>query len=723
MTPSHIVEQAHSLIGNITQWNDAYYTPGAKPLVSDAEYDRALAQLRVLEGELKDAYPNLLDPNSPTQKVSGPAAPGKIKHTVPMLSLYTETNFTEEGAYDFTRRVSTQLVSNKVSEKTDRVYTCELKFDGVGLSLRYEDGLLVRAVTRGDGEYGEDVTAAALTVVGIRQRLRGSEEFVSHYPNVLEVRGEVLMPRSAFARLNDARIANNEDPFVNPRAAASGSLMLQDPQEVAKRGLIFYAYSVAEASGEHHIRTQSVWLAQLRDWGLPVFEMTMQTKHPTELVEFHDRALAIRSQLDFEIDGVVYKVDSIELQQALGYSGREPRWATAHKFEPETETTVVEAIDIQVGRTGKLTPVARLRPVFVGGTTITNVTLSNEEQIARLGLDVGDTVYVRRAGDVIPEITGVSVKGLAGSVFKIPKVCPECGSPAHREEDEVDYRCTGGLVCPAQRKSALLHFVSRGAMNIDGIGDKLIDQLVDTGLVTSPIDLFCLGLQAKASEEKVPLVELDKSMSLAKKTQLAIHTLCSLERMGETGATNLVAAIHAAKRTTLPKFLISLGIRHAGEGTAKRLTEHFGNLEGIMGASQADLEKIRDIGPTVAASVREFFNDERNQYIVSTLRQMGVSWPDVDTSDAAKPLKGVRIAITGSAAEGLSREALTELLEAKGAQVVDDVSIKTEFLIAGDNARSKLAKAQKLEIPVIELNRLHSQLAEPDWYRQFERKR
>lgn len=717
MTPSNIVEQAHSLIGNLTKWNEDYYV-ASKPTVSDAEYDRALVQLRELEAN----YPDLRSPVSPTQTVGGRASAGKVKHAAPMLSLYTETNFTEEGAYDFTRRVSTFLVSNKVSEKTDRFYTCELKFDGVSLSLRYEKGLLVRATTRGDGEYGDDVTAAALTVAGIRQRLRGSEEFVSHYPDVLEVRGEVLMLRSGFARLNDERIARNEDPFVNPRAAASGSLM-GNPQEAAKRGLIFYAYSVAEASGDHQIRTQSVWLSQLKDWGLPVFEMTMQTKHPMELVEFHDRALALRPELDFEIDGVVYKVDSLELQKALGFSGREPRWATAHKFEPETETTVVEAIDIQVGRTGKLTPVARLRPVFVGGTTITNVTLSNEEQIARLGLDVGDTVYVRRAGDVIPEITGVSAKGIAGSVFKIPKVCPECGSPAHRDEDEVDYRCTGGLVCPAQRKSALLHFVSRNALNIDGIGDKLIDQLVDTGLVTSPIDLFCLGLQAKASEEKVPLTELDKSMSLAKKTQLAIHTLCTLERMGETGATNLVTAIHAAKRTTLQKFLISLGIRHAGEGTAKRLSAHYGNLEGILNASQAELEKIKDIGPTVAKSLREFFDDERNQYIVSTLRQMGVTWPDIDVSEAGRPLKDVKIAITGSAAEGLPRETLVELLEAQGAQVVDDVTVKTDFLIAGENARSKLAKAQKLEIPIIELKSLQSQLADPDWYKQFERQR
>lgn len=718
MTPSHIVEQAHSLIGNINQWNAAYYTAGAKPLVSDAEYDRAMVALRELEAN----HPELQSATSPTQRVGAPLSPGKIKHAAPMLSLYTETNFTEEGAYDFTRRVSTHLVSNKISERTDRVYTCELKFDGVGLSLRYEKGLLVRALTRGDGEYGEDVTAAALTVVGIRQRLRGSEEFVSHYPDVLEVRGEALMPRSAFARLNDERIARNEDPFVNPRAAASGSIM-GDPQEAATRGLIFYAYSVAEASGNHHIRTQSVWLAQLKEWGLPVFEMTMQTKHPDELVEFHDRALAIRSQLDFEIDGVVYKVDSIELQQALGFSGREPRWATAHKFEPETETTVVEAIDVQVGRTGKLTPVARLRPIFVGGTTITNVTLSNEEQIARLGLDVGDTVYVRRAGDVIPEITGVSTKGIAGSVFKLPRVCPECGSPTHREEDEVDYRCTGGLVCPAQRKSALLHFVSRIALNIDGIGDKLIDQLVDTGIVTSPIDLFSIGLQAKATEEKVPLAELDKSMGLATKTQLAIQTLCQLERMGEIAATKLVAAIHAAKRTTLPKFLISLGIRHAAEGTAKRLTAYFGTLEGIMAASQEELERIDDVGPTVAKSVHSFFADERNQYIVAMLRQFGVSWPNVETKDAALPLKGVRIAITGSAAEGLPRETLVELLEGQGAQVVDDVTVKTDFLIAGDNARGKLAKAQKLEIPVIELKSLHSQLADPSWYKQFERSR
>lgn len=720
MTPSTVLDQVQDLTRKIVQWNAEYYDQD-KPSVTDAEYDRALRALR----ELEEQYPEVRVATSPTQKVGGRASNKfrKVKHTALMLSLYTETDFTEEGAFDFTRRVSAYLVSNKHSEKGDRTYCCELKFDGLGLTLRYEDGHLVQAVTRGDGEFGEDVTAGALAIDSIPKRLRGSEDFVSQYPAVLETRGEVMMPRSEFRKINDALVAQGETPFVNTRNAAAGSLRLLDPKEVAKRGLIFYAYSVVEASDVMHIRSQYHWLKQLRDWGLPVFDMFMTTKDPFELVAFHQQALAIRPQLDFDIDGVVYKCDSLDLQEVLGFSGKEPRWATAHKFEPETETTVCEAIDIQVGRTGKLTPVARLRPVFVGGTTVTNVSLSNENQIARLGLDVGDTVYVRRAGDVIPEITGVSIKAMPGSVYKIPRVCPECGSPAHRDEDEADYRCTGGLICPAQRKAALEHFVSRETMNIVGLGEKIIDQLVDAGIVTSPIDLYCLGLQAKATEEKIPLAELEKSLSLAKKTQLAIQTLCALERMGELAATNLVQAIAASKQTTLPKFLRALGIRHAAEGTAKRLAQHYGTLEGIMAASAADLEKIDDIGPTVAASVYEFFQDERNQHIVNTLRQLGVSWPKVEPKEGGLPLEGVRILITGEAGE-LSRAQMKELLEAQGATVVDSVSAKTDHLIAGEAPTlSKLEKAQKLFIPVTPMKDFAQSLSDPAWYRRFEKKR
>lgn len=719
MIPSNIVEQAQNLTRQIVQWNAEYYDQNA-PTVSDAEYDRAFKSLR----DLEEQYPELRSPVSPTQTVGGRANKGfgKVKHGVPMLSLYTETDFTAEGAYDFTRRVSEYLVANKHSEKTDRAYCCELKFDGLGLSLRYEKGLLVRAATRGDGEVGEDVTAGALAIDSIPKRLRGSDEFVTHYPDVLEIRGEVMMPRSVFRALNDQLVAQGKDPYVNPRNAAAGSLRLLDPVQVAKRGLIFYAYQVAEASGSTYIRTQEVWLAQMREWGLPVFNMILVTKDPDELVAFHQQALQARAQLDFDIDGVVYKVNNLDLQEVLGISGREPRWATAHKFEPETETSVVESIEIQVGRTGKLTPVAKLRPVFVGGVTVSSVTLSNENQIAKLGLDVGDTVYVRRAGDVIPEITGVSAKGIAGSVFKLPQVCPECGSPVHRDEGEVDYRCTGGLVCPAQRKCALLHFVSRRAMNIDGFGDKLIDQLVDAGLVTSPIDLYCLGLQAKATEEKIPLEELEKSLSLAKRTQLAIQTLCSLERMGETTASNLVAAIHVSKQTTLAKFLFALGIRHVGEGTAKRLALHFGDLTPIKEATQAELERIDDIGPVVAASVVEFFADERNQYIVNMLRQVGVQWPQVAPQESELPLKGVKIAITGSA-EDLTRDQLKDLLEAEGATVMTDVTAKTEFLIAGEGGGGKRAKAELFHVPLVEMKQLQRELTEPGWYRRFERRR
>lgn len=717
MTPLNIVEQATTLLRHIAQWNDEYYVRDA-PSVSDAEYDRALRSLR----ELEDAYPELRSADSPTQKVSGKVGKGfkKVKHVIPMLSLRTETDFSAAGAYNFTRSVSQILVSNKVSEKRDREYFAELKFDGLGLSLRYEKGQLVRATTRGDGEEGEDVTAGALAIDSIPKRLRGGEDFVSHYPDVLEVRGETMMPRSVFKALNDKLVAAGEEPLVNTRNAAAGALRRLNPSEVAERGLIFYAYSVAEASGVSYIRTQHVWLAQLKEWGIPVFDMVLLTKEPDDLVEFHQRALAIRSQLDFDIDGVVYKVDSLDLQEALGFSGREPRWATAHKFEPETETTVCESIDIQVGRTGKLTPVARLRPIFVGGTTVTNASLSNQDQIDRLGIDVGDTVYIRRAGDVVPEISGVASKGIEGSVYKIAPVCPECGSPAHREEGEVDYRCTGGLVCPAQRRASLLHFVSRGAMNIDGLGEKIIDQLLEAGLVTSPIDFFCLGLQAKATQEKVPLEELALSMSLPKRTQLAIDTLCTLDRMGETSAANLVGSIHAAKQTTLVRFLISLGIRHASEGTAKRLSRHYGDLDPIMVATQEELELIKDIGPTVASSLVEFFSDERNQYIVATLRKLGVTWPKVEVEDKL-PLAGVKVAITGSV-PGITRDELKELLEAQGVTVVSKVNAKTDWLVYGDGGGTKLKDAEGLSIPMVKMDTLLPAARDQAWYRRFEKR-
>lgn len=711
-------DHASELVQKLKQYNEQYYGLNT-PTVSDAEYDRLFNELRDLEAQ----YPELVSTESPTQKPSGTVAKGfkKVKHTSPMLSLYTETNYTEEGAYSFTRRVSEFLVSNKIGERVDRAYCCEMKFDGLAVSLRYEDGVLVQAATRGDGEYGEDVTENARAIASIPKKLKGADDFVMQYPKVLEVRGEVLMPRSVFKAINEVLVLQGKKPYVNPRNAAAGSLRLLDSESVKQRGLIFYAYSVANADELPYIKQQSTWLSQLKDWGFPVFDVIRVTKEPHELIDYHQTALTLREKLDFDIDGVVYKIDSIDLQKQLGFSGREPRWATAHKFKPEVETTLVESIDIQVGRTGKLTPVARVKPIFVGGTTISNVTLHNGSEIARLGLDIGDEVYVRRAGDVIPEITSVASKAIEGSVYTIPRSCPDCGSPVMKKDDEVDYRCTGGLICPAQRKQGILHFCQRKAMNIEGLGDKLVEQLVDSGIVESVVDIYCLGLRNKAKQENFTIEDLAKQLTLAKQTQLAIQTLSELDRMGEGSATNLVAAIHASKHTTLPKFLYSLGIRYAGEGTAKRLTAHFGTLEAIMQATQAQLEEVKDVGPVVAKSVCSFFSDERNINIVKMLKLLGVTWPDKHANLDHLPLKGMRFVITGSC-EGLPREAIKELLEAKGATVSDSVNKNTDYLIAGDNAGAKLVKAHELFVPVVPMKDFQLSLADHSWYRKFEKK-
>lgn len=682
-----IAKRHQDLVKQIEHHNTQYYTLN-EPTVSDAAYDKLLVKLRALE----ESHPELVTETSPTQKVSGKASNRlpKVKHLTPMLSLYTETDYSEVGAQSFVKRVNEALTGTSNVYIPDLLYCCELKFDGLGIDLVYEDGVLVRASTRGDGEYGEDVTQNARAMASIPASLQKGSWIVRDFPKVLEVRGEVLMPKSAFRCINQTLLSQGKKPYVNERAAAAGALRLLDPKVTAERGLIFYAYSVSTFTEDVHITRQSSWLVQLKDWGFPVYDLVRVVPDALGMMAYHDRVLELRDTLDFCIDGVVYKVDSLEAQKQLGYSGREPKWATAHKFQAETATTVVEAIDIQVGRTGKLTPVARLKPVSVGGVTISNVTLHNDAIIKALDIRVGDVVEVHRAGDVIPEIVSVLARDPSHtSPYVFPTTCPSCHSPVEKEEEEADYRCTGGLICPDQRKQAILHFAQRKAMNIVGLGDKLVDRLVDTGLVRSVVDLYHPNTFRKLL-------------------------------LGEAMTNNLLKAVEDSKQTTLPKFLYSLGIRHTGEGTSKRLVQRYGTLEGIRGASEAELETVKDIGPTVAKSVHTFFCDVRNNEIVDKLRSLGVTWSEStpESSEAFFPLQGLTFVITGASA-GLSREALKELLESLGGTVSGSVTSHTSFLLAGNDAGSKLSKALELGIPVVELSHIQASLDDPVWYTMF----
>lgn len=715
------LENLSYLRKKITEYNDAYYGI-EQPLVSDAQYDREYRQLV----ELEQSNPEGFDAASPTQRLTQQPLKGfeKIKHSTPMLSLYTETDFTAKGAEDFVWRVSNFLVSNHVTENREREYCCEPKYDGLAMSLRYVDGKLVSAATRGDGEYGEDVLANVFQISAIPKYLPGESDFVQPFPPVLEVRGEVLMSRQKFRALNDTLVAAGKKPYVNARAAAAGSLRLHDPQETARRGLIFYAYAVANPDEVRenmpYVNAHSKMLYLLDQWGLttspygPNLTIWKVVKDPTYLACYHDQILMERKDLDFDIDGVVYKVDSLDLQKVMGYSGKEPRWATAHKFEPETETTLINAIDLQVGRTGKITPVARLNPIFVGGVTVSNVTLHNEDEIKRLGINVGDEVYVRRAGDVIPEITAVSLKAIEGSVFRFPTTCPCCGTALVKEEGEVDYRCPGNVTCPAQQVQALIHFVSRDAMNIQGVGEKLIEQLHEAGHLETIADLFCLGSRKKAASHGMDLADFLKTWKQSKVLALAYDTLSKLDGYGVVSAANTLAAILVAKECTLPKFLIGLGIRHAGKGTAKRLSQHFGTLEAIRAASLEELESIADIGPTVAKSVHTFFNNSKNIQLLDDLSVLGVH-PEPTVINGNSNSKRRRIVVTGTFPR--KRELLINLLqEIMNADVSSDVNKKTDLLFCGTGASpSKVKAAQALFIPILDISNMGNDFETNQW--------
>ncbi len=658
-----------------------YYVLDA-PLVSDAAYDALFQELQALEA----AHPELRTPDSPTQRVGGAVLDGfaTVRHTVPMLSIRTETDTGPSGAQAFDARIRKELELGDAAPPVE--YLAELKFDGLAMSLRYEGGVLVQAATRGDGEYGEDVTHNIRTIGQIPLRVQDA-------PPVLEVRGEVYMRRADFEALNARQRARidagekGEKTFVNPRNAAAGAVRQLDPAIAAQRPLSFFAYGVGEVQGGPQWGTHAAMLLSLEDWGFPVAQHKRVAAGAEALVQFHAEMGAQRDTLPFEIDGVVYKVNSLALQQRLGFVSREPRWAVAHKYPAQEQSTQVLAIDVQVGRTGKLTPVAKLAPVFVGGVTVTNATLHNEDEVRRKDVRVGDTVLVRRAGDVIPEVVSVLQQPQGddvprGEVFTMPRSCPVCGSAAVREEGEADYRCTGGLVCSAQRKQAILHFAHRRAVEVEGLGEKLVDQLVDGGLIRTLPDLYRLGFA----------------------------TLAALDRMAAKSAHNIVDALEQSKTTTLPRFVFGLGIRHVGEATAKELARHFGDIDALMDATLEQLMAVNDVGPTVALSIRTFFDQPHNREAVQQLRACGIHWPAIQaSSDAPKPLAGLTFVITGTLPT-LGRDAAKALIEDAGGKVAGSVSKKTSFVLAGTEAGSKLEKAQDLGVAVMDEARLREML-------------
>jgi DNA ligase (NAD+) len=658
------------------------------PEIPDAEYDRLFRELQ----ELEDAHPGLRTPDSPTQRVLGRVLEGfaPVRHAVPMLSIRTETDTTEGGALAFDARVRRELELGPDAPPVE--YAAELKFDGLAINLRYERGVLVQAATRGDGETGEDVTQNIRTINQIPLRLQGCDAAV------LEVRGEVYIRRDDFERLNERqreRIAageKGEKTFVNPRNAAAGAVRQLDPAIAAKRPLSFFAYGLGDVQGWAVPGTHSATLNALADMGLPVSDERAVLQGATGLVEFHRRIAAERDKLPFDIDGVVYKVNSFALQRRLGFVTREPRWAVAHKYPAQEQMTVVRDIGVQVGRTGKLTPVAKLEPVFVGGTTVSNATLHNEDETRRKDVRIGDTVIVRRAGDVIPEVVGVVLDkrpAHVGEPFDLYKrldgKCPVCGSAIAREEGEADWRCSGGLFCAAQRKEAMLHFAARRAMDIEGLGDKLVEQLVDGGIVRTLPELYKLG----------------------------VAKLAALERMADKSAANLVAAIEKSKRTTLARFLYALGIRHVGESTAKDLAKHFGKLDAIMDASVEQLLEVNDVGPVVAQSIRTFFDQPHNREVAEQLRAAGVHWDEHEGAQrraGPQPLAGKTLVLTGSL-PALTRDEAKELIEAAGGKVTGSVSKKTDYVVAGEEAGSKLDKARELGVTVLDEDGLRALLA------------
>ncbi len=653
-------QQLENLREQLRYHNHLYYVLD-DPQIPDVEYDRLFRELQALE----TAHPELITPDSPTQRVG--AAPltefGEIKHAIPMLSLGNV--FSDEELLAFDKRIHDRLKSDAETE-----FVAEPKLDGLAISILYENGVFTRAATRGDGETGEDVTHNVRTIASVPLRLLGES-----YPAVLEVRGEIYMPKAGFEAFNAKMRALGEKTFVNPRNAAAGSLRQLDPRLTAQRPLDIFCYAVGLVEGGTVSDTHYAILQQFRAWGLRVCPDIRIVHGAQGCLDYFREIGARRNGLPYDIDGVVYKVNSIAIQQELGFISRAPRWAVAHKFPAQEEITELEGVDFQVGRTGALTPVARLKPVFVGGVTVSNATLHNMDEIERKDVRIGDFVIVRRAGDVIPEVASVILdrRPAGAAPIVMPTHCPVCGSEVKRPEGEAVARCTGGLYCPAQVKEAIKHFASRKAMNIDGLGDKMVEQLFDAGLIRHVDDLYGLDVEAVAA----------------------------LERMGKKSAENLIAALESSKSTTLERFIYALGIRNAGEGTAKGLARYFGSLEAIQAANEETLKLVPDIGVIVAANVAQFFAEAHNSDTIQHLRDLGVHWVNYDAKPAeALPLAGKTYVITGTLSR--SRDDIKADLEVLGAKVSGSVSKKTTALIAGENAGSKLDKAESLGVTVLD---------------------
>jgi len=662
---AHAAARAAQLRAEIAQHDYRYYVLD-DPLVSDAEYDRLMRELR----ELEAAHPELVSEDSPTQRVAGTprAGFGEVTHQVPMLSL--DNAFSADDVQAFDRRIHERL-----GRSGDLEYVAEPKLDGLAVSVMYRDGLLERAATRGDGVTGEDVTANVRTIRAVPQRLRGAP------PAVFEARGEVFMTLAGFARMNELARARGEKVFVNPRNAAAGSLRQLDARITALRPLSAFFYGTGVVEGVATPAQQSQLLELLRERGLPVSPETRTVRGVAGCLDYYRAIGERRSSLPYQIDGVVYKLNSRSDQERLGFVSRAPRWAIAHKFPPDEAFTVVQGIDFQVGRTGALTPVARLEPVFVSGVTVSSVMLHNIDEVHRKDVRVGDTVVIRRAGDVIPEVVSVVLdKRPSGtSPIELPPRCPVCHSQVLRAAGEAVARCTGGFTCRAQRQETLRHFASRRALDIGGLGDKLIEQLIERDLIRTPADLYGLTLTE----------------------------LTQLERMGEKSAANVLASIDRSRRTTLPRLLYGLGIREVGEATALALAQHFGSLERLMEADASAIEQVPDVGPVVAAHVAAFFASADHRAVIGALRRQGVSWPDMPGRPRAEaePLAGQTFVITGTLTT-MTREQAQAALTALGARVSGSVSKKTSYLVAGSEAGSKLVRARELEVPVLDEQQL-----------------
>ena len=634
-----------------------------EPSIPDVEYDRLFRELQ----ELEERHPEWRSEDSPTRRVGGEplAAFNQVRHETPMLSL--DNAFSAQELRDFDERIRGRL------ENADHLhYACEPKLDGIAVSLLYVDGVLVRGATRGDGRVGEDISENVRTIQSIPLRLKGGD-----WPAELEVRGEIYIPRAGFEQLNREARENGTKVFVNPRNAAAGSLRQLDSRITAKRPLEMCCYGVAVAvAGESWFARHSEALERLASWGFRINAEMAVVKGVDACLDYYQQLLSRRDHLSYDIDGIVFKVDDVALQQRLGFVSRAPRWAIAHKFPAQEETTLLKDVEFQVGRTGAVTPVAKLEPVFVGGVTVSNATLHNLDEIERLGVKIGDTVVVRRAGDVIPQIVQVVIDQREESVrdIPIPKCCPVCNSELERAPGEAVLRCTGGLVCAAQRKEAIKHFASRKAMDIDGLGDKLVEQLVDAGVIDTMADLY----------------------------NLTLEQLTGLERMGKKSAENLLVALADSKNTTFARFLYALGIREVGEATALSLAQHFNSLEALMAASEAALLEVADVGPIVASHIHSFFGSDHNRAVIAQLREYGVGWSQMLVrSGDDQPLVGQTWVLTGNL-EAMTRSEAKEKLQTLGAKVAGSVSSKTDCLVAGANAGSKLRKAEELDVNIID---------------------